>query len=304
VSRTPFFAFGNVTIDDLVFADGATMWCVPGGNSIYSALGMAVWGERPEVVAPIGADYPVAKLKQRIDLGRCRGIPRTLRNWGLYEEDGTRHFTFRAGMRNWEEFSPNAADLDEGPYAFCHLAPLPWSLHLELAAALRAREAQLISIDLDDRRLSEAPVSEVARLMDLVDLFMPSRQDVAEIFPHRTPVDAMKALRELSPMTPVIVIKCGAAGAIAHERNASDYLSSPSAVERAVDETGAGDAFCGGALVGFSRKRSLREALARAAVSASFAVEGVGSSALVSASLEDAEARLCRIADRIEARPL
>jgi sugar/nucleoside kinase (ribokinase family) len=147
-------------------------------------------------------------------------------------------------MRNWEEFSPNAADLDEGPYAFCHLAPLPWSLHLELATSLRTREAQLISVDLDDRRLSEAPHSEVARLMGLVDLFMPSRQDVAEIFPHRTPVDAMKALRELSPATPVIVVKCGAAGAIAHERNASDYLSSPSAaVEQAVDETGAGDAF-------------------------------------------------------------
>ena len=27
-----FFAIGNISIDDLVFADGATMWCVPGGN--------------------------------------------------------------------------------------------------------------------------------------------------------------------------------------------------------------------------------------------------------------------------------
>ena len=304
MSRTRFFALGNVTIDDLVFADGATMWCVPGGNSIYSALGMAVWGERPQVVAPIGLDYPVAKLEERIDLGHCRAIPKTLRNWGLYEEDGTRHFTFRAGMRNWEDFSPNAADLDDGPCAFCHLAPLPWSIHLDLAVTLRARGAELISVDLDDRRLSEVPVSEVARLMDLVDLFMPSRQDVAEIFPGRSPIDAMKALRELSPDTPVIVIKCGAAGAIAHERNAPDYLASPSAVERAVDETGAGDAFCGGALVGFSRKLALGEALAHAAVSASFAAEGVGSSALVSASLEEAEDRLCRIANRIEVRPL
>ena len=113
--------------------------------------------------------------------------------------------------------------------------------------------------------------------MGLVDLFMPSRQDAAEIFPGLTPLDAMKALRELSPDTPVIVVKCGAAGAIAHQRYASDYLASPSAVERTVDETGAGDAFCGGALVGFSRKLALWEALARAAVSASFAVEGVGS---------------------------
>ena len=120
------------------------------------------------------------------------------------------------------------------------------------------------------------PIEEVAQLLALVDLFMPSRQDVAEIFPGRRPLDALKALRELSPDTPVIAIKCGAEGAIAHLRNETDYLDSPSAAERAVDETGAGDAFCGGALVGFSRRHALSEALARGAVSASFAVDAVG----------------------------
>ena len=303
MNRARFFTFGNVSVDDLVFADGTTMWRVPGGNSIYSALGMAVWGELPRVVAPIGSDYPVAKLNERIDLRHCRPIGKTLRNWGLYEEDGTRHFIFRSGMRNWLDFSPRLADLDAEPYTFCHLAPLPWSLHMELAAALRARAANLISVDLDDRRLSEVPVSEVAQLLGLVDLFMPSRQDVAEIFPGRSPVDAMKALRELSPDTPAIVIKCGAAGAIAHERGATDYLESPALMKRAVDETGAGDAFCGGALVGFSRELALPEALARGVVSASYAVEGVGSSALLSASPEDAEARCRLITRRIEARP-
>jgi len=71
-----------------------------------------------------------------------------------------------------------------------------------------------------------------------------------------------------------------------------------------MDETGAGDAFCGGTLVGFSSQLSLREALARAAVSASFAIEGIGASALVTASAEEAERRLRRIAGRIERRPL
>ena len=117
----------------------------------------------------------------------------------------------------------------------------------------------------------------------MVDMFMPSRQDAAAMFPGRAPLDALKALRELSPETPVIVIKCGAAGAIAHQQGAADYLAVPSAAERAVDETGAGDAFCGGAIVGFSRKRDLADALMRAAVSASFAVEAVGPAALVDA---------------------
>ena len=224
-----FFAIGNISIDDLVFADGATMWCVPGGNSIYSALGMAVWGERPDVIAPVGPEYPTAKLCDRINLGQCRLIERNLRNWGLYEEDGTRHFIFRSKTRNWLDFSPSIDDLGDGPFPYSHLAPLPWRLQLELASALRERGASLISVDLDDRRLAEVPIGEVAELLALVDLFMPSRQDVAEIFPGRTPLDALKALRELSPDTPVIAVKCGAQGAIAHQRDETEYLSSPSA---------------------------------------------------------------------------
>jgi sugar/nucleoside kinase (ribokinase family) len=304
MSRPRFFALGNISIDDLVFADGSTMWCVPGGNSIYSALGMAVWGERPQVIAPIGPEYPAEKLGERIDLSRCRLLERNLRNWGLYEEDGTRHFTFRSKTRNWVDFSPTVADLDDGPYGFCHLAPLPWHLHVEFAEALREKGASLISVDPDDRRLSEVPLSEVGRLLRMVDMFMPSRQDAAAMFPGRAPLEALKALRELSPETPVIVIKCGAAGAIAHQQGAADYLEVPSAAERAVDETGAGDAFCGGAIVGFSRKRDLADALMRAAVSASFAVEAVGPAGLVDAPPEVAERRLNRLCERIELRPL
>lgn len=301
MSRARFFAIGNISIDDLVFADGQTMWGVPGGNSIYSALGMAVWGEPADVIAPVGPEYPVGKLSDRINLGRCRLIERNLRNWGLYEEDGTRHFIFRSKTRNWLEFSPTIDDLDDGPYACCHVAPLPWRLQLEFAAALRERGACLLSVDPDDRRLSEVPIAEVAELLALVDLFVPSRQDVAEIFPGRTPLDALRALRELSPDTPVIAIKCGSEGAIAHQRNEADYLKSPSAAGRTIDETGAGDAFCGGAPVGYSRRRGLADALARGAVSASFALEAVGSAALVAAEPEAAERWLHRATDRIEA---
>src|SRR4029079_8359518 len=114
--------------------------------------------------------------------------------------------------RNWVDFSPTVADLDDGPYGFCHLAPLPWHLHVEFAEALREKGASLISVDPDDRRLSEVPLSEVGRLLRMVATFMPSRQDAAAMFPGRAPLEALKALRELSPETPVIVIKCGAAG--------------------------------------------------------------------------------------------
>jgi sugar/nucleoside kinase (ribokinase family) len=299
-----YFAIGNVSIDDLVFVDGTTMWCVPGGNAIYSALGMAVWGERPQVIAPIGPEYPVDALNERIDLTRCRRLDRTLRDWGLYEEDGTRQFIFRTKTRNWIDFCPTPDDLDGGPYTYCHLAPLPWSLHMELAGLLRARGAELISVDPDDRRLSEVSRADLKKLLGLVDLFLPSRQDAEAIFPGRPPLDALKALRDLAPEVPVVMIKCGSAGAIAHERDAREYIAVPAVAQEMIDETGAGDSFCGACLVGFARNRDVAGAVACATVSASFAVEGVGPSALVGAPAEIAEQRLSRLRSSIELRTL
>ena len=82
------------------------MWRVPGGNSVYAGLGVALWGERPMIIAPVGPEYPIAALGGRLDLSRCRPLDRTLRDWGLYEEDGTRTFVFRSKTKNWREFSP------------------------------------------------------------------------------------------------------------------------------------------------------------------------------------------------------
>jgi sugar/nucleoside kinase (ribokinase family) len=303
MSGARYTSLGNVSIDDLVLADSTTMWCVPGGNSIYSALGMAVWQERPQVIAPIGPEYPTAILAGRVDLSHCRPIERTLRNWGLYEEDGTRHFIFRSTTRNWVDFSPRPADLGEGPYGCCHLSPLPFALQIEFTEALRLRGAGLISLDPDDRHLASVERSDLAKLMRLVDLFLPSRQEVRSLFGDVAPIEALRALRDIAPEVPVIGVKCGAAGAIAHARGAKEYIAVPAVLDAVVDTTGAGDAFCGGALVGYSRTTDTAQALLHGAVSASFAVAARGPTALIEADPEIAQARLRQLSGRLERRP-
>jgi len=296
-----FLTVGNMSIDDLVFADGTTKWAVPGGNAIYSALGMAVWGERPRVLAPRGPEYPVGVLGERIDLGDGPMRERNLRNWGLYEEDGTRTFTFRSKTRNWIEYCPVAADLGGESFAYCHLAPLPWSLQAEFAEALRGSAARLISVDPDDRYVSSTPAAERARLFRSIDVLLPSRQDVDAMFPGKAPLDGLKMLRGLAPELPLIVVKCGEDGAIAHGAGAADYFRVPSASDSFVDATGAGDSFCGGALVGLARSGDPVDALLRGSVSASFAVAAVGPAALVDAPHEVAERRLASLCGRVEA---
>ncbi|HEX4768602.1 MAG TPA: carbohydrate kinase family protein [Lichenihabitans sp.] len=297
-----FCALGNLSIDDLVFVDGSTRWAVPGGNAIYSALGMAVWGERPVVVAPFGPDYPTGTLEARIDLTHCPRLERTLRDWGLYEEDGSRQFVFRSTTRNWDDFSPRGTDVPAGTQA-AHLAPLPWERHVELVAALRQAGATAISIDLDDRRLAAVDRAAVAGLMASVDLFLPSRQDGRVIFPDTTPADTVRRFRDLSPDTALVALKCGAEGCVAHSVGSRDLMILPAVPVGAEDATGAGDTFCGGTLVGYVRTQDPIEALLHGAVSASFCVEALGVTGLLGSRPEVARERLQTLRGAIDMQP-
>ena len=296
-----FSSLGNLSIDDLVFVDGSTRWAVPGGNAVYSALGMAVWGERPAVVAPFGPDYPTTHLDGHVDLTGCPRLARSLRDWGLYEEDGSRQFVFRAATRDWDAFSPRGTDVLLGTEA-AHIAPLPYERQLELVSALRKVGARLISLDLDDRRLAEVSRADLARLMSAIDLFLPSRQDGQVIFPNANPGDTVRRLRDLSPETPLIVLKCGADGCVGHAPGSGDLLFLPAVPVTPEDATGAGDTFCGGTLVGYTKGSDAVEAVLHGAVSASFCVEKVGVTGLLESTPEQASVRINILRNKVEMR--
>ncbi len=296
-----FFSFGNMSIDDLVFADGTTRWRVPGGNAVYAALGMAVWGVHPSVVSRYGPDYPVDAVgPDRLNLSFSKTVPQSLRSWGLYEDDGTRQFTFRRATSDWEAFSPDVSDLGPGPYRHCHVAPLPFRHQVRLVSALRARGADFISLDIDDRRIAGIPWPAISQMIAQLDYFLPSRQDVEAMLPGLSDIDALRHIRESNPETAVIAVKRGGEGVIIHAAGAADYVSMPAIASQVVDATGAGDAFCGGFLIGHVESGDAIEAAARGSVSASFAVAGLGASALLTARREEAEARAVTLRERIE----
>jgi sugar/nucleoside kinase (ribokinase family) len=295
--------FGNFTIDDLVFPDGSTRWAVPGGSAVYAALGISLWTGHASIVAPVGADYPTELLDSHIDLSRCQRMPRTLRNWGLYEEDGRRHFVSRSATRNWSEFSPTPTDVATGHQTAAHIAPLPQDIAVALIRELRKVGTVSISLDLDDHDLLGRPnLKEIVELINEVDLFLPSRQDVLALLPGVGPLEALHKLRALASDVTLIAIKCGAEGVIAHVAGANEWIHIPAVPVELVDATGAGDAFCGGVLAGFAEEDDPTKALLHGAVSASFCVERTGFSGLSAATKEDATARLATLRQRIELR--
>lgn len=296
--------FGSFTIDDLVFPDGSTRWAVPGGNAVYTAMGISLWTGHATIVAPLGADYPTELLDQRIDLSRCRHVPRSLRNWGLYEEDGCRHFVSRSASRNWSEFCPTSTDATSGHQIAAHVAAMPHDIALDLTEELRKVGTRSISLDLDDHDLlTRTDLDETIELISGIDLFLPSRQDVLAMF-RGEPLGGLRKLRALAPGVPLIAIKCGTEGVIAHVAGAREWARIPALRVTLVDATGAGDAFCGGVLAGFVTENDPIEALLYGLVSASFCVEGLGFAGLAAATGEKASARLAMLRQLIELRPM
>jgi sugar/nucleoside kinase (ribokinase family) len=298
-----FFSFGNLAIDDLVYANGTTLWASAGGAAMYSALGMAVWTGRATTVAPVGPDYPCAQFP-RIDFAGAHRLAHTMRNWGLYEDDGSRHFVPRRDSEDWGAASPEIRDLGAGPYTHCHLGAMPWDRAHALVAALRARGARTISLDIHDRKLTGITLEQYLELVRGVDIFLPSVQDVADYFPGLTAADALRALRAAVPAVAVLGIKRGDAGALVHAAGTTHIMSVPPAPATIVDVTGAGDAFCGGFLTGYAEGNDATAGALRGAVSASFAIAATGTAGLVGVDSAVAHQRLTALRAAVTALPL
>ena len=91
-----FLAVGNCTLDDVVTPDGQISPRQLGGNAVYAAAGMRLWGAHVSLVSVVGSDYPTTWLDQLagagIDVSGITEIPEPhlLRSRAFYFADGSR----------------------------------------------------------------------------------------------------------------------------------------------------------------------------------------------------------------------
>lgn len=313
--RARMLTLGQVTLDDIVTPGGTTHLRTLGGNALYSAMGAALWlgVRRVAPVCRIGRGFDPSLLRgvsRRLDLRGVRSVASDhVRSWLLYEPDGRRrhlgrnaalldhppvtvpsfaayHRAYRRLMRG---ITPAARDIPKplSTAEAVHLAPQLSQRHLANATALR-RRFPLLSLDPSPEDM-EPPT--LRRLLPLVDFFLPSRE---EITAQQRKWDHARLVRRWTAWgARAVCIKLGAEGCLVA---AGGHLTRLPAVRtRAVELTGAGDAFCGGFLAGYLLTRDAVEAAMRGVVSASFAVEGVGLQGLLRASSRVAGERLAHV---------
>jgi sugar/nucleoside kinase (ribokinase family) len=173
-----------------------------------------------------------------------------------------------------------------------HLAPADFLTHSLLPTHLRRAGVPIVTVDPSSRYMDPRFHRQLPGLVRGLDAFLPSRAEARAYFEPRPPVlwEMAEALAAMGSR--FVVLKSGAEGQYAYDAPAGRRWHIPAYPARAQDVTGAGDAFCGGFLVGLSETGDVVEACLRGSVSASMAVEGVGALYALGAASGLPQARL------------
>lgn len=291
---------GQFTLDDAVRWDGTVQMGSIGGDAPYAWLAARLWMNDVALVAPVGNDFPPGGLDDLRPHGvktediAARNVP-TIRSWVLYEQDGRRTWVLRSPPEDYYELSPRYTDIPKAYRAASHfhIAAMDMAAQEELVGSLKG-PSTLISLDPQEDYIA-GNEERLQALLGTVDIFLPSAIEVRQLTGHS---DYERAARELTKIGPTIVtVKLGPDGVLVYRRGWDTVLhivAFPTVVQ---DETGAGDAFCGGFMAGIACNYPLHKAASCGVVSASFAVESFSWKRLIQTAQEEAESRLLQYQD-------
>jgi ribokinase len=247
---------GNLSLDDTVTST-ASMPDAPGGDALYAALGVRAWGGAPVLLTLVGEDYPErhlqAMLASGIDATRVRSVEGPTVHYRVtYRDGGERTFEWLGSEERLLLTSPTEADYEALHDAdWLHLAAMPIEAQ-EIGVA--AGRAAGVPISLDPHEEYVLDVEDRLRRMVEGVVFLPSELEARLLFPELEMLDpvrfAFAAAERLDDWGAAgVAVKLGALGSVVRFRGESIHV--PATATPVVDPTGAGDAYCGGFVVGW-----------------------------------------------------
>lgn len=276
-TRPAYVCVGGIIIDDIVFPNGQTRMGVLGGGGVHGAAGMWLWDQRPGLVAARGVDLPeeaLRRLQRDFDLQGliALDLPQA-RAWQVFEWDGRRTEIFRVDER--EPFACGVTPITV-PLAYAKARGLHLIADAAALAEWRARfpHAVVLWEPLPDLMMPEH-AQEFRAGLGQCDIVSPNWLEAQHMYGLDDPAALVRAM--IAEGAHVAVLRMGEAGSLIGQRGQDDLLAVPVvAVDPIVDQTGAGNTYCGGFLVGWEQTRDRRIAGAYGAVAASFALETTG----------------------------
>jgi len=329
-----FVIAGQLRREYLLPPEGRAIIDAPGGNLLYAASGAGVWEKGVGLVSRVGEDYPHDWLRQfalrEFDTEGIRVIPTSLdlRSFRAYTDPVTSqinnpvsHFVrlglpfpksllgYQApggGADSLRHPAPDSPRITDVPETYLdakavHLCPTEYVSHTQLLPLFRNRGALTVTLDPSPGYMLPALAVEVKSLLRGLTAFIPSEEELRALFWGRTD-DLWGMIEEVASWgVELVIVKRGGLGQMLYDSSRSRRYEIPAYPVRVVDPTGAGDAFCGGFLVGYAQGFDfdpLRGAMF-GNVSASLAVEGSGAFFALDALPGLARARLDTLAELV-----
>ncbi len=277
MSQTDFIAIGSIIIDDIVYPDGRTSMGVLGGGGCHAAYGMAFAGERPGLVGLAGEDLPAeirARLERDFDTA---GLAWThhpqVRGWQIFEWNGVRNEIFRVEVVEPFMFHPPADSADVPYDSVRGLTLLREGKYVE-GWRRRFPDAALLWEPTRAFMLA-ADHSAFAAGIPQADIVSPNLHEAQTMYGIEDEVEIMRRL--LADGVKIAALRMGERGSLAARQGEGEAHFIP-AVEapEVADQTGAGNTYCGGFVVGYCRSGDVAEAGCYGAAAASFTLESIG----------------------------
>jgi sugar/nucleoside kinase (ribokinase family) len=300
-----FVSYSGLIVDDIVLPDGRTYFNTLGGGATHALVGMRVWSGSLGYFAAVGDDFSPehrAMLEAMgVDLRGLivrRGEP-TARAWQLFEPDERRIEVFRTSEEQFYRLEVRVAELPPAyrlarGYYVCH-GRLPDMV--DVITQLRADNPDACVAWEPPPLQHDGSEAEFRTILSRVDLFSPDRSEAGRITGRETIEGMIATLLDWG--APVVALRMGARGSLV-ATSAGDAYAIPAAPATVVDTTGAGNAYIGGFLVGLADGDAPAEAGAKAAVSASFAIEQFGVPRFDEQTAKIAQERLAWARERID----
>jgi sugar/nucleoside kinase (ribokinase family) len=295
------WVLGNLTVDDVVMADGSTAFGLCGGNAIYAARGAHIWDDAVGVAARIGPDFPASHLAELqalgLELALVDAATPSIHNWALYESVDVRKFVLWKGSGTFLDQSLRADELPSMAGAeACHVAPMPLAVQLELVRAIRDR-VRVVALDPHEDHIA-GNERDLFDLLPALTIFLPSRCEAELLFGRDDPEAAALALSRAGAT--VVAVKLGSDGSIVSVGDGRT-VHVPAIEVRVTDPTGAGDAYCGGFTAAYARGSDPLAAACHGTASASLICETRGATSSTSRDRAVARERLAELMDRVGA---
>jgi hypothetical protein len=239
-------------------------------------MGASVWDERPGIAALAGYDLPQAirqRLEKHFDMRGLHvlDLPQ-IRAWQIFETDGTRRELFRVQVT--EPFTrgaqphhlPESYHASRGYYLLQGFDDIgKWAAQLE---GLIFWEPLQQIMQPGSHRLLRAALQSAH-----IDIISPNLLEAQAVYGLKQPEALATAMLEDGAQA--VVLRMGPDGSLVANRDSHTYIPAVP-VALVVDQTGAGNTYCGAMLAGMVQGKALGNAARMGAVAASFCIEQRG----------------------------